>query len=83
MVGRWGVITRWKASEASKRTNFQLCPSGLCKLLGVEKPRPSTSVATDNSYCFGRPVALPDGEGETFTGIMDGYKRDFFVLEAK
>jgi SAM-dependent methyltransferase len=76
-------ITRWKASGASERANYQLFLSELCELLGVEKPRPASGVATDNSFCFERPVSFHDGEGKTSTGFIDLYKRDHFVLEAK
>ncbi len=35
-------ITRWQASGASERANYQLFLSELCELLGVEKPRPAS-----------------------------------------
>lgn len=35
-------ITRWKASGASERANYQLFLTELCELLGVEKPQPAT-----------------------------------------
>jgi hypothetical protein len=76
-------ITRWKASGASERANYQLFLSELCELLGVEKPRPASDKVHEASYTFERPVVFDDGEGKTSTNFIDLYKKDCFVLEAK
>ncbi|WP_299700529.1 DNA methyltransferase [uncultured Pontibacter sp.] len=76
-------ITRWKASGASERANYQLFLSELCELLGVEKPRPASDKVHEATYTFERPVVFDDGEGKTSTNFIDLYKKDCFVLEAK
>ncbi|MDO6391304.1 class I SAM-dependent DNA methyltransferase [Pontibacter sp. BT731] len=76
-------ITRWKASGASERANYQLFLSELCELLGVEKPQPATDKVHEATYTFERPVVFDDGEGKTSTNFIDLYKKDCFVLEAK
>ncbi|MBC3538993.1 class I SAM-dependent DNA methyltransferase [Rufibacter sediminis] len=76
-------ISRWKASGASERANYQLFLSELCELLGVEKPRPASDKVHEATYTFERPVVFDDGEGRTSTNFIDLYKKDCFVLEAK
>lgn len=76
-------ITRWKASGASERANYQLFLTELCELLGVEKPRPATDKVHEASYNFERPVEFDDGEGKKTTNYIDLYKQHCFVLEAK
>src|SRR5688572_30647156 len=76
-------ITRWKASGASERANYQLFLSELCELLGVEKARPASDKVHEATYTFERPVVFDDGEGKTSTNFIDLYKKDCFVLEAK
>ncbi|WP_026461218.1 class I SAM-dependent DNA methyltransferase [Adhaeribacter aquaticus] len=76
-------ITRWKASGASERANYQLFLTELCELLGVEKPRPASDKVHEATYTFERPVIFNDGEGKTSTNFIDLYKKDCFVLEAK
>lgn len=76
-------ITRWKASGASERANYQLFLSELCEMLGVEKPRPASDKVHEADYTFERPVVFDDGEGNTSTNFIDLYKRHCFVLEAK
>jgi len=72
-------ITRWRASGAAERANYQLFLVELCELLGVDKPDPSTPDAADNAYVFEKAVPLPHGT----TGFIDLYRRGRFVLEAK
>lgn len=72
-------ITRWRASGAAERANYQLFLVELCDLLGVDKPQPSTPDETDNAYVFEKAVPLPHGT----TGFIDLYRRGRFVLEAK
>ncbi len=76
-------ISRWKASGASERANYQLFLTELCELLGVEKPMPATDKVHEANYTFERPVVFDDGEGKTSTNFIDLYKKDCFVLEAK
>lgn len=76
-------ITRWKASGASERANYQLFLTELCELLGVEKPRPASEKVHEATYNFERPVSFDDGEGKITTQFIDLYKQHCFVLEAK
>ncbi|WP_345161708.1 class I SAM-dependent DNA methyltransferase [Pontibacter saemangeumensis] len=76
-------MSRWKASGASERANYQLFLTELCELLGVEKPRPASDKVHEATYTFERPVVFDDGEGKTSTNFIDLYKKDCFVLEAK
>jgi hypothetical protein len=76
-------ISRWKASGASERANYQLFLTELCELLGVEKPRPASDKVHEAVYTFERPVQFDDGEGRKTTNFIDLYKQNCFVLEAK
>jgi len=76
-------ISRWKASGASERANYQLFLTELCELLGVEKPRPASDKVHEAVYAFERPVEFNDGEGKKTTNFIDLYKQHCFVLEAK
>jgi hypothetical protein len=76
-------ITRWKASGASERANYQLFLTELCDLLGIEKPNPASAKVKEAAYTFERPVEFNDGEGKITTNFIDLYKKDCFVLEAK
>ncbi len=58
-------ITRWKASGASERANYQLFLAELCELLGVEKPRTASDKVHEADYTFERSVEFNDGEGKT------------------
>ncbi|MEJ7830743.1 MAG: type IIL restriction-modification enzyme MmeI, partial [Segetibacter sp.] len=76
-------ISRWKASGASERANYQLFITELCQLLNVEKPRPASDKVHEATYTFERPVEFDDGEGKKTTNFIDLYKQHCFVLEAK
>lgn len=76
-------ISRWKASGASERANYQLFLTELCDLLGVEKPKPATDKVHEAFFTFERPVEFDDGEGKKTTNFIDLYKQHCFVLEAK
>src|SRR5690606_26067623 len=77
-------ITRWKASGASERSNYQLFLTELCEVLGVEKPQPASDTTALNDYVFERAVTQERMGGDgAVTGFIDLYKRDCFVLEAK
>lgn len=72
-------ITRWAASGAAERANYQLFLSELCDVLEVARPQPTTPAEAANAYVFEKAVPLPHGA----TGRIDLYRRGCFVLEAK
>ena len=72
-------ITRWQASAAAERANYQLFLTELCDVLEVERPRPATADPAADAYVFEKAVPLPHGA----TGRIDLYRRGCFVLEAK
>jgi hypothetical protein len=72
-------VTRWHASGAAERANYQLFLSELCDLLEVPRPNPATPDEADNAYVFEKGVPLPHGATER----IDLYRRGCFVLEAK
>lgn len=76
-------ITRWAASAASERANYQLFLSELCEFLDVPKPNPSVADVSKNAYVFERDVKFQNPDGTTSDGRIDLYKRGCFVLEAK
>jgi len=51
-------ITRWQASGATKRANYQLFLSELCDVLDVPRPDPTTPNEADNAYVFEKAVPL-------------------------
>ena len=72
-------ITRWQASGAAERANYQLFLSELCDMLNTPRPGPTTSDEASNAYVFEKSVPLPHGAA----GRIDLYRRGCFVLEAK
>ncbi len=72
-------ITRWQASAAAERANYQLFLSELCDVLPAPRPDPTTPDEASNAYVFEKNVPLPHGA----TGRIDLYRRGCFVLEAK
>ncbi len=72
-------ITRWEASGAAERANYQLFLTELCDLLEAPHPEPTEADDRRNAYVFEKSVPLPGGT----TGFIDLYKRGCFVLEAK
>lgn len=72
-------ITRWTASAAAERANYQLFLSELCDALDVPRPDPTVADEAANAYVFEKAVPLPQGS----TGRIDLYRRGCFVLEAK
>lgn len=72
-------VSRWQASGAAERANYQLFLSELCDVLDVPRPDPCTPDETSNAYVFEKPVPLPPGS----PGRIDLYRRGCFVLEAK
>ena len=76
-------IAKWRKASGSERANYQLFITGLCELLGVDKPDPSSEDTRDNAYVFERRVRFAHGDGSESHGFIDCYKRGHFVLEAK
>lgn len=76
-------ITRWQASGAAERANYQLFLSELCDVLGVPRPDPAVPDDSDNAYVFERAVTFHHADGTTANGRIDLYRRGCFVLEAK
>ncbi|MCU0291744.1 MAG: hypothetical protein MUF10_07080 [Thermoanaerobaculaceae bacterium] len=76
-------VTRWRASSAAERANYQLFLAELCDLLQVPRPDPSVADDTANAYVFERAVAFRYPDGSSSTGRIDLYRRGCFVLEAK
>jgi len=75
-------IERWSASGAAERANFQPFLTELCDLLGVEKPRPSSEIQSENTYAFERGVQFT-GDPNRERGRIDCYLQGAFVMEAK
>jgi len=76
-------IARWRVSEGAERAAYAQFLSELCRLIGVEPPRPPTSDSDAVTYRFEYPVRFPDGQGGHSTGRIDLYRKGAFVLEAK
>lgn len=76
-------ISRWSASSAAERSNFQLFMSELCDVLEVPRPDPATDTENENEYIFERAVVFHHDDGTHSTGRIDLYKRGSFVLEGK
>jgi len=53
-------ITRWKASGAAERANYQLFLSELCDVLDVPRPNPATPDAATEPDSFVKIMALCD-----------------------
>lgn len=68
-------IAQWRDNPLKERASYQLHFTGLCDLLGVEKPTPASA----DSYCFERG-ATRTGAGR---GWADVWKRDCFAFEYK
>ena len=64
-------ITRWQASQAAERANYQLFLSELCDVLGVARPEPAGQDDAQNAYVFERAVMFQNGDGTTSTGHID------------
>jgi len=74
--------SRWLRSGGAERANYQAFLHELCALLGVEPPRPSGELASQDAYVYERAVTFQDGSKRS-TGRLDLYKRGCFVLETK
>ena len=82
-AGLEDFLTRWEASGAAERANYQLFLSDLCDLVGVPRPEPTRPDDSNNGYVFERAVTFQNPDGSTSAGRIDLYKRGCFVLEAK
>jgi hypothetical protein len=76
-------ISRWKASGASERSNYQLFLSELCSVIGVAHPEPSQPDNELNTYVFEKAVSERHANGSSSQRFIDLYKQGCFVLEAK
>jgi hypothetical protein len=72
-------VSRWQASGAAERANYQLFLSELCDVLDVPRPDPSTPDEAANAYVFEKPFPLPPRS----PGRIDLYRRGCFALEAR
>ena len=75
-------IAKWQQSSAAELANSQSFLGGLCELLGLSRPNPTTGVDAQDLYVFEKRVIFQDG-ATTSTGRIDLYKAGCFVLESK
>ena len=73
----------WHSSGGAERANYNGFIDGLCDLLDVPRPDPTTDDPTQDAYVIERAVTFNNGAGKDTTGRIDLYKRDCFVLETK
>jgi hypothetical protein len=76
-------VTRWRASGAAERANYQLFLSELCDVLQVPRPDPALPDEAGNAYVFEKTVRFANPDGTESLGRIDLYRRGCFVLEAK
>jgi hypothetical protein len=76
-------LSRWEASAAAERANYQLFLSELCDFLELPRPNPTVSNDETDTYVFERSVHFQNVDGTTSVGRIDLYKKGCFVLEAK
>jgi hypothetical protein len=76
-------VSRWEASGAAERANYQLFLSELCDFLAVPRPNPTVPDDARNQYVFERKVHFSNVDGSTSAGWIDLYRKGCFVLEAK
>lgn len=72
-------IARWHGVTASELSTSQSFLIDLCRLLGVETPRPTP----EQDYMFERPITFSHGDGSASAGRIDLYRCGAFVLESK
>lgn len=75
-------LSRWQAAGPAERANKDLFLSELCRVLGVEEPRPKTNDPEKDLYVFEKDVSRPNVSGASI-GRIDLYRAACFVLEAK
>lgn len=76
-------ISRWAASGAAERANYQMFLAELCDLLGVPRPDPTSPDPEKNLYVFDRAITRIAPDGTSVTNYIDFYKSSHFVLETK
>jgi hypothetical protein len=76
-------ISRWAASGAAERANYQMLLAELCDLLGVPRPDPTSPDPEKNLYVFDRAITRIAPDGTSVTNYIDFYKSSHFVLETK
>jgi hypothetical protein len=76
-------ITRWEASGAAERANYQMFLSELCDIIGVPRPDPTAPETAKNRYVFDRAITRINPDGSTSTNYIDLYKAGHFVNETK
>ena len=76
-------ISRWAASGAAERANYQMFLAELCDLLGVPRPDPTSPDSEKNLYVFDRAITRIAPDGSSVTNYIDFYKSSHFVLETK
>ncbi|MEW6489447.1 MAG: DNA methyltransferase, partial [Thermodesulfobacteriota bacterium] len=76
-------VTRWRASGAAERANYQLFLAELCDVLQVPRPDPALPDEAGNAYVFEKTVHFANPDGTESLGRIDLYRRGCFVLEAK
>ena len=82
-VGLEAFLTRWEASGAAERANYQLFLTELCDLSASRGPsRPGRTTRITPMSSSG-PSPSRTATGSTSAGRIDLYKRGCFVLEAK
>ncbi|HMI92860.1 MAG TPA: type IIL restriction-modification enzyme MmeI, partial [Polyangiales bacterium] len=76
-------IARWAPSQASERANKDSYLKELCRVLGVPEPDVKTGDPERDVYVFEADARILSEEDRPRFGLMDLYKKDCFVLEAK
>jgi hypothetical protein len=76
-------ISRWAASGAAERANYQMFLAELCDLIGVPRPDPTSPDSEKNLYVFDRAITRIAPDGSSVTNYIDFYKSSHFVLETK
>ncbi|HEY1723597.1 MAG TPA: DNA methyltransferase [Magnetospirillaceae bacterium] len=77
-------ITRWSGREGGQeRANYALFLTELCDVLGLDHPEPAGASHDLNDYVFERRIEREKPEGGKEVRLIDLYKRDCFILEAK
>jgi YhcG PDDEXK nuclease domain len=75
-------IQCWKAFGGSERANYASFLIGLCELLGVTRPNPSTP-SGNGAYVFKREVQEVFTDGTHTSRLLDLYRQGSFMLKTK
>ncbi|MCC6527290.1 MAG: class I SAM-dependent DNA methyltransferase [Polyangiaceae bacterium] len=76
-------IEKWSRSSAAERANKDAFLIGLCDVLDVPGPDPTTGDAEQDRYVFEKDALTPHEGGVVTVGKIDLYKAGAFILEAK